>query len=93
MAFGDTPKLNSESLCIGCRHSTVIVDQNLTTKVHCHMVGKWLHRKIIKCNAFEAKDKPDLHDLKAIAWKLQTDGDKGPLGFQPPKPPLYVERD
>lgn len=81
-----TPKNDRRALCLSCRfgfhtQSATGNDRILCTYLHKGLV---VREKIVKCAMWEDKTKPNKYDFENLAWTLQTDKNRGPIGFQPP---------
>ena len=82
-----------QSLCLSCRHSQVRISGGGRTTVKCSYDDRYavVKERIVECSTYSNKATPELYDSERIAWTLQTDKNRGPLGFQPPKINSYGE--
>lgn len=81
-----TPKDDGRPLCMSCRFGFHIQSATGNEKIICNYMshGYEIRKKIVKCSMWEEKSKPNRYDFEQLAWTLQTDKTRGPIGFQPP---------
>jgi hypothetical protein len=56
-------------------------------EVSCTYYGECfsVHQPLVACSKYEERNALELHELRRIAWVLQTDKNKRITGFRPPK--------
>ena len=79
------------SLCFSCRNAIRIKTTHGGEYLRCGVLGEFLKKRIANCSEYEDKGKPSVYELKQIAWMLETDKVRGPVGFAPPKKQRDIE--
>lgn len=83
--LGGTPRHDRTSLCLTCRHATVIEGSALRDRiVECSQLSSRNARitfPVAFCNRYADRRQPSLRDMEEIAWVLRTDPKKNTIGF------------
>ena len=71
--IGGTPK-SGQSLCLTCRNAIVVKGHNLENLVQCtELYGDYVVPfSVSECSRYDDKSTPALHDMKQIAWAIET---------------------
>lgn len=74
----------NESLCLSCKNGISATTNMGKQYIKCYSFDNFVNEKIIKCSDYAKRGEPDLYEFEKLAWTLQTDKNRGPIGFQPP---------
>lgn len=84
---GGTARSDEPSLCLTCRHATIIRGKNLDDEiVECRLLYSDSSRitfPVTECSGYSDRRQPTLRHLEEIAWVLRTDRKRQPIGFVP----------
>lgn len=83
-----TPK-TATSLCISCRHATVIKGSNFQYMIRCHQIEKTIDFPVSECSTYDNKAHPQMYQMEEIAWIVQT-RNRGPAGFKGDKTEIEI---
>ena len=87
--YGGTARDDEPSLCLSCRHATIIRGKNLHDEiVECSLLYHEDSRitfPVAFCSGYSDRRQPTVRQMEQIAWELRTDRKKGLIGFHPPK--------
>lgn len=78
---GGTPRSDLKSLCLTCHSGGIIKGQNLEYMIHCWAFERPVTFPVAECSSYTDKRQPSLHDMKTVAWNVETRGKRGPAGF------------
>ena len=73
-----------QNLCESCLSGLCMTNSKNRRHIYCQSFGAHMMESVIECSGYQNKAKPELYQLERIAWVLQTDKNRGPLGFAPP---------
>jgi len=83
--LGGTVKHGDTSLCLTCRHATVVIGTRLREEVvDCAMLAQGRSRisfAVTSCSSYSNKTLPSLREMEEIAWVLKTDPQRKSIGF------------
>jgi len=81
-------------LCDSCRNSMIMTDSTGREHIKCIQLSKNLNMemsgyenvpgRIVECSEYKDKNVQTLYELNQIAWVLEHDEKKKPMGFKPP---------
>jgi hypothetical protein len=82
---GGTVQHDEPSLCVSCRHSTIIRGQGFRDEiVECGRLS-WENNRIdfrvTSCSDYSDRSLPELRKMEEIAWVLRVDKLRAPIGF------------
>jgi hypothetical protein len=84
---GGTARDDEPSLCLTCRHATIIRGKNLRDEIiECGLLFREDSRMtfpVTSCSGYSDRRQPTLRQMEEIAWVLRTDRGKRPIGFVP----------
>lgn len=84
---GGTARDDEPSLCLTCRHATIVRGRNLRDEiVECGLLYRDDSRiafPVTTCSAYSDRRQPTLRQMEEMAWVLRTDRQKRPIGFVP----------
>ncbi len=86
--YGGTARDDEPSLCLSCRHATIIRGRNLHEIVDCGRLSQDDSRitfPVTFCSGYSDRRQPTVFQMEQIAWVLRSDATKKPIGFHPPK--------
>lgn len=87
--YGGTARGDEPSLCLTCRHATIVRGRNLHDEiVECRLLSYNDGRvsfPVRACSSYSDRRQPSVFEMELIAWELRTDRKKGPIGFHPPE--------
>ena len=77
-----TRSSHAPRLCDTC-HSGVVRRGAAESDEHifCTIIEREVRTRVVECNRYDDRTKPSLWDLRKIAWVLQTDTKRQPIGF------------
>lgn len=83
--LGATPT-SGRSLCMTCKHASVIMGQNCEERVICKAHELWLpdHTvkfKVASCGGFHPANMPWKYEMEDMAWIVEA-RKRGPTGFK-----------
>jgi hypothetical protein len=82
-----TARDDEPSLCLSCRHATIIRGRNLHDEiVDCGMLygdRSRIRFPVTSCSNYSDRRQPTLRQMEEIAWVLRTDRARKPIGFVP----------
>ena len=82
---GGTVRHGDPSLCLTCRHATVVQGPSLQDRVvDCGLLSSGDSRiafPVSACSGYSDRRHPTLCDMEDIAWVLRTDGRRKTIGF------------
>jgi hypothetical protein len=82
---GGTVRHGDPSLCLTCRHATVVQGPSLKDRiVHCGALSDGDSRipfPVSACSKYSDRRQPTLYDMEDIAWVLRTDPHRKSIGF------------
>ena len=82
---GGTVRHGEPSLCVTCRHATVVQGPSLQDRiVDCGQLSSRDSRipfPVSSCSGYADRRHPTLHEMEDIAWVLRTDSRKKDIGF------------
>ena len=82
---GGTVRHGDPSLCVTCRHATVVQGPSLQDRVvDCGLLSSRDARipfPVSSCSGYADRRHPTLHEMEDIAWVLRTDSRKKDIGF------------
>jgi len=82
---GGTVQHGEPSLCLTCRHATIVKGQSLREEiVQCDRLsaGHDLIRfPVTSCTGYSDRRHPSLREMEDIAWILRTDAKRKRIGF------------
>src|SRR5688572_6311420 len=82
---GGTVRHGEPSLCLTCRHATIVKGQSLREEiVQCDRLsaGQDLIRfPVTFCTAYSDRLQPSLREMEDLAWILRTDAKRKQIGF------------
>ena len=82
---GGTVKEGGTSLCLICRHATIVEGTSLHQRIvecselssrHCRITFP-----VTSCTRFSDRNRPSLREMEDIAWILRTDPRRNQVGF------------
>lgn len=84
---GATP-VSGKSLCMTCKHASVVTGQNCEEIVLCHLFTDGGSKgrvpfRVATCGTYHPSTVPWLHEMEDMAWKIEA-RKRGPSGFQAP---------
>src|SRR5262245_59276537 len=80
-----TPQHGGPSLCVSCRHATVVRGYGLDDEIiSCGAL--YSPRNVVRfpvrsCSAYSDRRQPPLRDMEEMAWVLRTDSKHSRIGF------------
>jgi hypothetical protein len=84
---GGTARDDEPSLCLTCRHATIIRGKNLRDEIiECGLLYREDSRMtfpVTSCSGYSDRRHPSLRQMEEIAWVLRTDRGKRRIGFVP----------
>lgn len=93
---GGTVQHGETSLCVTCRHATVIQGTSLRDQViDCGQLDgsdRRISFVVISCTGYSDKRLPSLYDMESIAWVLRTDTKRKTIGFVRARELKYEDR-
>jgi hypothetical protein len=82
---GGTVRYGESSLCLTCRHATVVRGPGLQDRiVNCGQIINGAPRisfPVHSCTGYVDKRHPSLYEMEDIAWVLRSGARKGQIGF------------
>ncbi len=82
---GGTVQHGQPSLCLSCRHATVVQGHSLRDRiVDCGQLSSAHSRVpfcVTSCSGYSDKRLPSIREMEEIAWVLRTDSRKKNIGF------------
>jgi hypothetical protein len=82
---GGTVRHGEPSLCVTCRHATVVQGPGLQDRiVDCALLSSRDSRitfPVSSCSGYSDRRNPSLREMEDIAWVLRTDSRKKHIGF------------
>jgi hypothetical protein len=82
---GGTVQHGEESLCVTCRHATVVKGQSLREEiVQCGRLSAGhdlIPFPVTSCSGYSDRRHPSIRDMEDIAWVLRTDAKRKQIGF------------
>lgn len=82
---GGTVRHGEPSLCVTCRHATVVQGPGLQDRiVDCGLLSSRDSRisyPVSSCSGYSDKRHPSLREMEDIAWLLRTDARRKNIGF------------
>ena len=82
---GGTVRHGDSSLCLTCRHATVVQGPSLKDRfVDCGMLlgrNSRIRFPVSSCSGFSDRRHPTVHEMEDIAWVLRTDARRKSIGF------------
>ncbi len=82
---GGTVRHGDPSLCLTCRHATVVQGQSLQDRiVDCGLLSSRDSRisfPVTSCSGYSDRRHPTLREMEDLAWVLRTDGRRRHIGF------------
>lgn len=82
---GGTSFGGKENLCTSCANGLLTEMSHGREILQCMVARQFMSAKVVKCSEYFKRGQPTKYDYESIAWTLQTDRNRGPIGFQPPK--------
>lgn len=80
---GGTPR-GGASLCLSCKHASIVRGQNMEERIVCQMdlFGRHMQVpfRVAECRDYEHVNMPSLNDMKQIAWEVVA-RKRGDVGF------------
>lgn len=82
---GGTIQHDGASLCVTCRHATIIQGPGLGDRiVQCgRLYGRpmGIPFPVVTCSGYSDRRQASLHEMEEIAWVLRTDPKRNRIGF------------
>ena len=82
---GGTVKHGEPSLCLTCRHATIVEGTSLQERiVECSELSSHHSRitfPVTSCTRFADRRRPSLREMEETAWILRTDPRRNQVGF------------
>jgi hypothetical protein len=81
---GGTANGNDPSLCVTCRHATIVKGPSAGDEiVECDRLytSKRISFKVVSCSEYADRRQASLREMEEIAWVLRSDLKKGVIGF------------
>ena len=82
---GGTVQHGEASLCVTCRHATIIQGPGLQDRiVNCGRLSEHDSRipfPVSACSGYSDRRHPTVYEMEDIAWVLRTDARKNTIGF------------
>lgn len=82
---GGTVQHGETSLCVTCRHATMIQGTSLRERVvDCGQLygpDRRINFAVTSCTDYSDRRLPSLYDMESIAWVLRTDAKRKTIGF------------
>ena len=82
---GGTVQHGESSLCMTCRHATVVKGQSLREEiVQCDRLSEGhnlVRFRVTSCTGYADRRQPSLRDMEDLAWILRTDARRNQIGF------------
>lgn len=82
---GGTVRHGEPSLCLTCRHATVVQGPSLQDRiVECSQLSSGLSRvpfPVTSCTEYSDRRQPSLREMEDVAWVLRTDPRRNQIGF------------
>ena len=82
---GGTVRHGGPSLCLTCRHATVVQGPSLQDRVvDCGLLSSRDSRipfPVSSCSGYSDRRHPTLREMEDLAWVLRTDGRRRSIGF------------
>ena len=82
---GGTVQHGEQSLCVTCRHATVIKGRSLREEiVQCGMLSAGhdlIPFPVTSCSGYSDRRLPSIREMEDIAWILRTDPKRNQIGF------------
>jgi hypothetical protein len=82
---GGTARHGDPSLCVSCRHATVVQGPSLQDRVvDCGLLTSGDSRipfPVVSCSGYSDRRHPTLREMEDLAWVLRTDGRRRSIGF------------
>jgi hypothetical protein len=82
---GGTVQHGEASLCVTCRHATVVKGRSLREEiVQCGLLSSGhdhIPFPVTSCSGYSDRRHPSLRDMEDIAWILRTDPKRKQIGF------------
>ena len=93
---GGTVQHGETSLCVTCRHATVIQGTSLQEQViDCGQLygrDRRITFAVSSCTGYSDRRLPSLYDMESIAWVLRTDTKRRTIGFVRARELKYEDR-
>lgn len=93
---GGTVQHGEASLCVTCRHATVIQGTSLRERViDCGQLygpDRRITFVVTSCTGYSDRRLPSLYDMENIAWVLRTDAKRKTIGFVRARELKYEDR-
>jgi hypothetical protein len=84
---GGTAREDEPTLCLSCRHATVIRGKNLHDElIDCGRLEGPMRRisfSVMSCSGYEDRRQTSLWHMETIAWVLRTERKSRKIGFVP----------
>jgi hypothetical protein len=84
---GGTARDDEPSLCLTCRHATIIRGRNLRDEIiECGLLYRDDSRitfPVAYCSGYSDRRQPTLREMEEMAWVLRTDRRNRLIGFVP----------
>lgn len=82
---GGTVQHGEQSLCLTCRHATVVKGQSLREEIiQCGRLSSGhdlIPFPVTSCSGYSDRRHPSIRDMEDIAWVLRTDPKRKQIGF------------
>jgi hypothetical protein len=82
---GGTARHDQSSLCLSCRHATVVKGVRLREEiVECRRLAEPHNRitfPVAFCNGYINRGHPSISEMEEIAWVLRSDPKRNQVGF------------
>lgn len=78
-------KGTEKALCATCRNALRMTDDRGDVRTICHVSNPiWITRCVVRCSDYDEVGRMQLYEMKAVAWRLETDKKTRKIGFVPP---------
>ena len=82
---GGTVQHGEQSLCLTCRHATVVKGRNLREEIiQCARLSSGhdlVPFPVTSCSGYSDRRQPSIREMEDIAWVLRTDASRKQIGF------------
>ncbi len=90
---GGTARDDEPSLCLTCRHASVVQGQKSADQiVRCGRLEERIRFRVSSCTDYVSHDHPSLWHMEDIAWVLRTDPKRKQIGFVRGKDLAFKDR-
>jgi hypothetical protein len=72
---------HGENLCVDCRWHQSAESESGKIFAKCNLLETRLFEPVVRCKSYDNINTPSLYDMKELAWIINPDGHKNPVGF------------